>query len=65
MSAAEPKQDRDTRTDVDAAQNSAQPSEPGRSERVLLGLLVAAGLITLVWWLAMTFYLFFLSPTIP
>ena len=65
MSAAKPTQDRDTGCNADEADNEAQSPNPGRLEKVLLGLLVAAGLITLVWWLAITFYLFFLSPTIP
>ena len=59
MSAAEPTQDRNTETDADAADNDTQPSRQGVLKWVLLGLLVAAGLITLIWWLLIEF-----SPTL-
>ena len=49
MSAAEPTQDRNTETDADVADNDTQPSRQGVLKWVLLGLIVAAGLITLLW----------------
>ena len=49
MGIAEPTQDRNTETDADAADNEIQRSRPGVLNWALLGLLVAAGLITLLW----------------
>ncbi len=48
VSPAEPTQDRTTKTDADAADNKTEPSRQRMLEWVLLGLFVAAGLITLV-----------------
>ena len=50
---------------MDAADNKRQPSKPRVPGWVLLGLLVAGGLITLVWALFVTVSLTFLLLWLP
>ena len=65
MSSVETTQGRNVRSEPDAADHETQPSRQRVLGWVLVSLLVAAGLITLVWWLVITYYLLFLPPTIP
>ena len=65
MSAAEPTQDRNTETDTGAAGNDTRPSRQEALRWLLLGLLVAAGLITLIWWLMIAFSLALLLLWVP
>ena len=57
MNIAEPTQERNTGSDADAANGEAQPSRPRVLKWALLGLLLAAGLVTLVWGLLIAFSL--------
>ena len=54
MSPAQPTSERNTESDADAADNEAKLSRHTGPEWVLLGLIVAAGLVTLVGWLLIT-----------
>ena len=60
MNAAGPTQVQNAQSDPNPVDNEAQLSRQRVLKWALLGLLVVAGLITLVWWLVVTFYLAFL-----
>ena len=56
---------RNAQSDADAADHEAQLSRQRVLKWVLLGLLVAAGLITLIWWLLIAFSLALLLLWVP